>query len=75
MFQGSCACQGFNQYITTVLLLVQGKGFSLSVYSPSQILKIGSSVDCGVCKGKRKDGMPCTLVINKYVTGTPYIMD
>ncbi|KAK7860947.1 protein mcm10 like protein [Quercus suber] len=52
-----------------------GKGFSLSVYSPSQILKIGTSVDCGVCKGKRKDGMPCTLVINKYVTGTPYIMD
>nr|POE54049.1 protein mcm10 like [Quercus suber] len=42
-----------------------GKGFSLSVYSPSQILKIGTSVDCGVCKGKRKDGMPCTLVINK----------
>ncbi|KAB1207540.1 hypothetical protein CJ030_MR7G007539 [Morella rubra] len=42
-----------------------GTGFSLSVYSPSQILKIGTSVDYGVCKGKRKDGMPCTLVINK----------
>ncbi|GMY05448.1 protein MCM10 homolog [Fagus crenata] len=42
-----------------------GAGFSLSVYSPSQILKIGTSVDYGVCKGKRKDGMPCTLAINK----------
>ncbi|KAF5448981.1 hypothetical protein F2P56_029471 [Juglans regia] len=42
-----------------------GTGFSLSVYSPSQTLKIGTSVDYGVCKGKRKDGMPCTIVINK----------
>ncbi|KAG2703151.1 hypothetical protein I3843_06G116300 [Carya illinoinensis] len=42
-----------------------GTGFSLSVYSPTQILKIGTAVDYGVCKGKRKDGMPCTIVINK----------
>ncbi|KAI6701060.1 hypothetical protein NL676_015384 [Syzygium grande] len=41
-------------------------GFSLSIYSPSQILKIGTSADYGVCKGKRKDGMACTLVINKH---------
>ncbi|XP_028765746.1 protein MCM10 homolog isoform X2 [Neltuma alba] len=41
-----------------------GNGFSLSVYSPSQILKIGTSIDYGVCKGKRNDGMPCTLVVN-----------
>ncbi|XP_031095083.1 protein MCM10 homolog isoform X1 [Ipomoea triloba] len=40
-------------------------GFSLSVYSASNILKMGTSVDYGVCKGKRKDGMACTLVINK----------
>ncbi|OIT33663.1 PREDICTED: protein MCM10 homolog [Nicotiana attenuata] len=40
-------------------------GFSLSVYSASHILKIGTSVDYGVCKGKRKDGMACTLVVNK----------
>ncbi|GMP37525.1 hypothetical protein CsSME_00009157 [Camellia sinensis var. sinensis] len=44
-----------------------GPGFSLSVYSAGQILKIGTSLDYGVCKGKRKDGMACTLVINKYV--------
>ncbi|GAB2291953.1 hypothetical protein Dimus_026202 [Dionaea muscipula] len=42
-----------------------GTGFSLSVYNPGQVLKMGSSVDYGVCKGKRKDGMPCTMVINK----------
>ncbi|XP_065867574.1 uncharacterized protein [Euphorbia lathyris] len=40
-------------------------GFSLSVYTPNQVLKIGDSIDYGVCKGKKKDGMPCTLVINK----------
>ncbi|XP_077246255.1 minichromosome maintenance 10 [Tasmannia lanceolata] len=43
----------------------QGKGFSLSVYSAGQLLKMGTSVDYGVCKGKRKDGMACTMVINK----------
>lgn len=48
------------------LFLLQGNGFSLSIYSPSQILKMGTSVDYGVCKGRRTDGMACTLVINKY---------
>ncbi|EOX97677.1 Minichromosome maintenance 10 isoform 2 [Theobroma cacao] len=43
----------------------KGSGFSLSVGAPNQILKIGTSADYGVCKGKRKDGMACTLVINK----------
>ncbi|KAJ8648008.1 hypothetical protein MRB53_001031 [Persea americana] len=43
----------------------QGKGFTLSVYSADQIVKMGTSVDYGVCKGKRKDGMSCTMVINK----------
>ncbi|WOK92939.1 hypothetical protein Cni_G01631 [Canna indica] len=42
-----------------------GKGFSLSVYSASQMLKIGISADYGICKGKRKDGLACTMVINK----------
>ncbi|KAF3434706.1 hypothetical protein FNV43_RR21791 [Rhamnella rubrinervis] len=42
-----------------------GSGFSLSVYSPDQVLKMGTSVDYGVCKGKRKDRMACTAVINK----------
>ncbi|BAT77460.1 hypothetical protein VIGAN_02003900 [Vigna angularis var. angularis] len=42
-----------------------GNGFSLSIYSPRQIVKMGTSVDYGVCKGKRTDGIACTLVINK----------
>lgn len=46
---------------------MQGGGFSLSVYSANQMLKMGTSVDYGVCKGQRKDGMACTVVINKYV--------
>ncbi|XP_057436687.1 uncharacterized protein LOC130729076 [Lotus japonicus] len=43
----------------------KGNGFSLSIYSPSQIKKMGTSVDYGVCKGGRADGMACTMVINK----------
>ncbi|OIW14711.1 hypothetical protein TanjilG_33053 [Lupinus angustifolius] len=42
-----------------------GDGYSLSIYSPGQILKMGMSVDYGVCKGRRPDGMACTLAINK----------
>ncbi|PIA57414.1 hypothetical protein AQUCO_00600264v1 [Aquilegia coerulea] len=42
-----------------------GNGFSLSVYSSGQIAKMGTSVDYGICKAKRKDGVPCNMVINK----------
>ncbi|XP_039006632.1 uncharacterized protein LOC120134228, partial [Hibiscus syriacus] len=42
-----------------------GSGFSLRATASNQILKIGTSADYGVCKGKRKDGMACTLVVNK----------
>ncbi|KAL5561197.1 hypothetical protein UlMin_030944 [Ulmus minor] len=42
-----------------------GPGFSLSLFSPNQMLKMGSSIDYGVCKGKRKDGLACTSVINR----------
>lgn len=48
------------------ILFLQGNGFSLSIFSSNQILKMGTSVDYGVCKGKRADGMACTLAINKY---------
>ncbi|KAL5791194.1 hypothetical protein ACOSQ2_006082 [Xanthoceras sorbifolium] len=44
---------------------VKGSDFSLSVSYASRILKLGTSVDYGVCKGKRNDGVPCTAVINK----------
>lgn len=49
----------------TGCLFKQGTGFSLSLYAPKQVLKIGTSVDYGVCNGKRKDGVVCTAVINK----------
>lgn len=42
-----------------------GSGFQLSVFNANQILKIGTSVDYGVCKGRRKDGLPCSIVVNK----------
>jgi len=47
---------------------VQGKGFSVSVASVGQMLKMGVAADFGLCKGKRKDGVACTMEINKYVS-------
>ncbi|KAG1360978.1 putative protein MCM10 [Cocos nucifera] len=32
------------------------------------MLKLGTSADYGVCKGKRKDGMACTMIINNLYT-------
>eukprot|EP00951_Prasinocladus_malaysianus_P016422 scaffold127942_cov23-Prasinocladus_malaysianus.AAC.1 len=36
----------------------------MSVDSPDQVLKVGSSSDFGWCKGTRKDGNKCTMPIN-----------
>ncbi|XVF00876.1 hypothetical protein REPUB_Repub04eG0039600 [Reevesia pubescens] len=55
----------FALFSCTVRKDTKGSGFSLSVSAANQILKIGTSADYGVCKGKRKDGMACTLFINK----------
>ena len=44
----------------------QGGGSpSLSVNQPGEIAKLGMSLDCGTCEGRRKDGVRCTMVINK----------
>ncbi|KAG2636492.1 protein MCM10 homolog isoform X2 [Panicum virgatum] len=43
----------------------EGKGFSVSVASVGQMLKMGVAADFGLCKGKRKDGVACTMEINK----------
>ncbi|KAI3960599.1 hypothetical protein MKX01_003773 [Papaver californicum] len=43
----------------------KGSGFSLSIFSAGQILKLGASVDFGVCKGQRKDGVTCSIAIDK----------
>ncbi|KAL6601349.1 hypothetical protein ACP70R_044569 [Stipagrostis hirtigluma subsp. patula] len=42
-----------------------GNGFSVSVASVGQMMKMGVAADFGLCKGKRKDGMACTMAINK----------
>ncbi|MED6186691.1 hypothetical protein PIB30_069184 [Stylosanthes scabra] len=55
----------FALFNSTVRKDPKGNGFSLSIFSTGQILKMGTSADYGVCKGKRADGMACTLVINK----------
>jgi Primase zinc finger len=39
----------------------------MSVNSASQMVKLGVSADFAICKGRRKDGMACSMVINKYV--------
>ncbi|XP_073157934.1 uncharacterized protein [Henckelia pumila] len=41
-----------------------GSGFSLSIFSAKHILKLGTSVDIGFCKGNGYDGKECTTVIN-----------
>ncbi|GJM99389.1 hypothetical protein PR202_ga16482 [Eleusine coracana subsp. coracana] len=43
----------------------EGRGFSVSVASMGQMMKMGVAADFGLCKGKRKDGMACTMAINK----------
>lgn len=49
-----------------IWVFLQGRGFSVSVASVGQMMKMGVSADFGICKGKRKDGMGCTMAINKY---------
>ncbi|XP_012467565.1 uncharacterized protein LOC105785913 [Gossypium raimondii] len=55
----------FALFSCTVRKDTKGSGFSLSVAAPNQILKIGTSADYGVCKGRRKDGTACTIILNK----------
>ena len=35
----------------------------------SQINRVGMAMDYGLCKGKRKDGGPCTMPVNKAEGG------
>ncbi|CAM9631098.1 unnamed protein product, partial [Ectocarpus sp. 8 AP-2014] len=42
---------------------------AFSVDSPWQVNRIGMSMDYGLCKGKRKDGKPCTMPVNKTEGG------
>lgn len=38
---------------------------SLSLDQPTQLMKLGTSNDYGICKGIRKDGARCSMAINK----------
>ncbi|CAN1276547.1 Protein MCM10 homolog, partial [Linum perenne] len=60
----SCGSMHYENFVL-VILFWQGSGFSLSVFSPNQILKMGTSADYGVCKGERKGGIACSLIVNK----------
>eukprot|EP00752_Nemacystus_decipiens_P001893 g1823.t1 len=42
---------------------------AFSVDSPWQINRVGMAMDYGLCKGKRKDGGPCTMPVNKAEGG------
>jgi hypothetical protein len=43
---------------------VERRSFSLSASKDGQVVRIGTSPDFGTCRGTRKDGKPCTMVIN-----------
>ncbi|KAH7365516.1 hypothetical protein KP509_18G032200 [Ceratopteris richardii] len=41
------------------------KELSINISASNQLLKLGTSADYSVCKGSRKDGSPCTAVVNR----------
>lgn len=43
--------------------------YYLRTIKPNQVNKVGMSMDYGLCKGKRKDGQPCTMPVNKTEGG------
>jgi len=48
----------------SLLPAVERRSFSLSASKDGQVVRIGHSPDFGICKGTRKDGKPCTMVVN-----------
>ncbi|KAK8625189.1 hypothetical protein V6N13_090064 [Hibiscus sabdariffa] len=63
-----CVQELFALFSCSVRKDPEGSGFSLSAIATNGILKIATSADYGVCKGKRQDGMACT---HKYGTCIP----
>ncbi|KQJ91245.1 hypothetical protein BRADI_4g36530v3 [Brachypodium distachyon] len=64
-YSGATAGDVFALFNGNVRMDNGGKGFSVSVASVGQMMKMGVSADFGMCKGKRKDGMACTMATNK----------
>ncbi|KAH9534621.1 hypothetical protein CY35_17G014400 [Sphagnum magellanicum] len=59
----------FAVFNAKVRLDERSKEMCLSVFKGDQMLKLGTSADYAVCKGKRKDGTSCTVVVNKKQQG------
>lgn len=59
----------FAVFSAKVRLDEKSKQPSLSIFNANQMLKIGSSADFAVCKGKRVGGAPCTMVVNRRLQG------
>ncbi|XP_071807075.1 protein MCM10 homolog [Asterias amurensis] len=45
-------------------------GVSLSIDHPQKLLLIGTSKDFGHCRSRRKDGKPCSMIVNTAVSET-----
>jgi hypothetical protein len=41
---------------------------AIKISSPEHYIKIGMSMDMGYCQGIRRDGKPCSMVLNRRVT-------
>ncbi|TVU10201.1 hypothetical protein EJB05_43713 [Eragrostis curvula] len=67
-YSGAAVGSVFALFNGNVRMDNEGRGFSVSVASVGQMMKMGVAADFGLCKGKRKDGMACTMAINKYKT-------
>ncbi|KAL4318347.1 hypothetical protein GQ457_18G018320 [Hibiscus cannabinus] len=52
-----CLVMLMSRIVCSVRKDPEGSGFSLSATATNRILKIATSADYGVCKGKRQDGM------------------
>jgi hypothetical protein len=55
----------FNLGYSTYWDIIQRNELSLSIFAGDQVVKLGTSVDYCICKGLRKDGMPCSTVVNR----------
>lgn len=48
---------------------VDGPKLSVSCAEPWQVVRLGEALDFGICKGTRKDGLSCSVPVNKSLCG------
>lgn len=46
-----------------------GPKLSVSCAEPWQVVRLGEALDFGICKGTRKDGLSCSVPVNKSLCG------